>query len=893
MARRNILMVAIVALLLIIAGPMMVSAQFTPEVFVIDQDIVDGSVNVTRATINGDGWVVIHVDADGAPGDVIGYAHLMDGVNANVKVDVDAGAATDTLHAMLHVDGGEVGAYEFPGPDEPLTVDDAIVMMPFEVTGTSDTVIGTARAAGGFETLLAAIDAAGLTKTLQGAGPFTVFAPTDDAFAALPEGTVDALLEDVETLSQILTYHVLPEKVMAADLADGQEAATVQGDNVTFGVGDDVTINDAVISATDIEAANGVIHVIDSVILPQAVAEALGLGAEEAAPAEEEEAPEVPAAVEASRQESDGASVVVDMVEAAQDGWLSIRANDAFQPGAVLGVVPVTAGVSEGVEVPLDEALSESGMVFASLHVDDGEIGTFEFPDADPVAMYQNSPVNAPIQVVVGAEDAAPAEEEEAPEVPAAVEASRQESDGASVVVDMVEAAQDGWLSIRANEGFQPGAVLGVVPVTAGVNEGVEVPLDEALSESGMVFASLHVDDGEIGTFEFPDADPVAMYQNSPINAPIQLAIGAMAAAEATPEPTEEAAEEAAAEATPEPTEEAAEEAAAEATPEPTEEAAEEAACLDIVDTALSAEGFGTLVTAVQAAGLVETLKGEGPFTVFAPTDDAFAALPNGTLESLLEDPEGALKEVLLYHVVADKLMAADIGKMGSSVTAQGQSVTFTVDGENVMVNDANVIGADIEACNGVIHVIDKVIVPASAEDEEAAEEEAAATPEPTEEAAEEAEMTPEATEEAAEEAVATPEPTEEAAEEAEMTPEATEEAAEEAAATPEPTEEAAEEAAMTPEAAEEAAATPEPTEEAAEEAAMTPEPTEEAAEEAMAEAAATPEPTEEAMEEAEAPGTLPETGASMPTAATTIPTVVLVAITLAGTAYVMRRREE
>ncbi len=250
---------------------------------------------------------------------------------------------------------------------------------------------------------------------------------------------------------------------------------------------------------------------------------------------------------------------------------------------------------------------------------------------------------------------------------------------------------------------------------------------------------------------------------------------------------------------TPEPTEEATEEAEAEMTPEPTMEAAEEAACMDIVDTAV-AGGFGTLVEAVQAAGLVETLQGEGPFTVFAPTDDAFAALPEGTLEGLLADPEGALKQVLLYHVVADKLMADDIAKIGSSVTAQGQSVTFTMDGESVMVNDANVTAADIEACNGVIHVIDKIIVPALAPTEEA---EAEMTPEPTEEAMEEAEaeMTPEPTEEATEEAEAemTPEPTEEAMEEAdaEMTPEPTEEATEEAEAemTPEPTEEA-----MTPE---------------------------------------------------------------------------------------------
>ncbi|AKB85216.1 Sensory subunit of low CO2-induced protein complex, putative [Methanococcoides methylutens MM1] len=133
---------------------------------------------------------------------------------------------------------------------------------------------------------------------------------------------------------------------------------------------------------------------------------------------------------------------------------------------------------------------------------------------------------------------------------------------------------------------------------------------------------------------------------------------------------------------------------------------------MDIVDTAVNAGSFNTLVQAVQAAGLEETLRSEGPFTVFAPTDDAFAALPEGTLEELLADEE-ALAAVLTYHVVAGEVMAADVAGLESAETVQGESVTFdTTDG--VMVNDANVIRADIMASNGVIHVIDKVILPPS-----------------------------------------------------------------------------------------------------------------------------------------------------------------------------------
>ncbi|MGQ9917588.1 MAG: fasciclin domain-containing protein [Bryobacteraceae bacterium] len=131
----------------------------------------------------------------------------------------------------------------------------------------------------------------------------------------------------------------------------------------------------------------------------------------------------------------------------------------------------------------------------------------------------------------------------------------------------------------------------------------------------------------------------------------------------------------------------------------------------DIVDTAVSAGNFNTLVKAVQAAGLVNTLKGPGPFTVFAPTDEAFAKLPAGTLESLLANPE-QLKQVLTYHVVAGKVMAADVVKLKEAKTVQGSAAKIKVSGGNVMIDNAKVIKTDIACDNGVIHVIDTVILP-------------------------------------------------------------------------------------------------------------------------------------------------------------------------------------
>jgi len=129
-------------------------------------------------------------------------------------------------------------------------------------------IIETAAEAGTFQTLLAAVEAAGLNSTLQGAGPFTVFAPTDQAFSALPEGTVEALLNDPEALAQVLLYHVVPGRVMAADLSDGQIVQTAEGREVRVTLSSAARVNGVSISATDIQASNGVIHVIDAVLIP-------------------------------------------------------------------------------------------------------------------------------------------------------------------------------------------------------------------------------------------------------------------------------------------------------------------------------------------------------------------------------------------------------------------------------------------------------------------------------------------------------------------------------------------------------------------------------------------------------------------------------------------------
>jgi uncharacterized surface protein with fasciclin (FAS1) repeats len=137
---------------------------------------------------------------------------------------------------------------------------------------------------------------------------------------------------------------------------------------------------------------------------------------------------------------------------------------------------------------------------------------------------------------------------------------------------------------------------------------------------------------------------------------------------------------------------------------------------MNIVDTAVAAGNFKTLAAALTAAGLVETVSGAGPFTVFAPTDAAFAKLPAGTVESLLKpENKGQLTEILTYHVVSGKVMAADVVKLSEAKTVNGKMLDVKVHGGHVMINDAQVTATDIAASNGVIHVIDSVVLPKAA----------------------------------------------------------------------------------------------------------------------------------------------------------------------------------
>lgn len=145
----------------------------------------------------------------------------------------------------------------------------AAAVVPAAQAGSQKDIVDTAVAAGDFKTLASALQAAGLVETLKGAGPFTVFAPTDAAFAKIPKADLDALMADKARLTKVLTYHVVPGKVMAADVAKLKQARTVEGQEVRIDASHGVKVNGATVVKADVEASNGVIHVVDSVILPQ------------------------------------------------------------------------------------------------------------------------------------------------------------------------------------------------------------------------------------------------------------------------------------------------------------------------------------------------------------------------------------------------------------------------------------------------------------------------------------------------------------------------------------------------------------------------------------------------------------------------------------------------
>jgi len=412
----------------------------------------------------------------------------------------------------------------------------------------SNTITDIVVAGSDFDTLEAAVIAAGLAETLAGPGPFTVFAPTDAAFAALPAGALDALLADPVALADVLKYHVVSGRVNAATVVTLSKATTLEGEDITIAVVDgDVILNGTVkVTMTDIAADNGIIHVINGVLLP----------------------PEEPAS-----------NTITDIVVAGADF-------------STLEAAVIAAGLAETLAGPGPfTVFAPTNAAFAALPA-----GTLDALLADPDALADILKYH----VVSGRVNAATV-----------------------VTLTMATTLQGEDITIAVVDGM---VIL---------NGTVKVTMTDIAADNGII----HVIDGVL----LPPVEPVSN---------------------------------------------------------------------TITDIVVAGADFSTLEAAVIAAGLAETLAGPGPFTVFAPTNAAFAALPAGTVDALLADPD-ALADILKYHVVSGRVNAATVVTLKMATTLQGEDITLAVvDGDVILNGTVKVTMTDIAADNGIIHVIDGVLLP-------------------------------------------------------------------------------------------------------------------------------------------------------------------------------------
>lgn len=697
----------------VFAAPL-IQDEVAPSVTVSEQSIVSSTVTIDEVVSPGQGWIVIHIDADGAPGPVIGQSQVVTGTNANVAVTIDEEKATETLYAMLHVDAGEIGTYEFPGADKPVLVDDKPVTPPFQIvkaetaateekeeTATAgETIVDVATADGRFVTLVTALEAAELVDTLASEGPFTVFAPTDQAFAALPEGTLDDLLADVPALTDVLLYHVVSGTVVATDVVTLEAATTLQGEEAPITVdGDTVKIGEATVIVTDLEASNGIIHVIDTVLMPPTAGEESATAEADTTETSDEEATTTEAADSetadsaAATESTEGGVCAQDYTIQGGDTLSSVAAQ--FEGVSYTDIVDITNAVAQSdpnyIAITNPDTLNVGQVVCVSAS---GELTVVP-------SSTQGASAEAPAEAAIAAAETT---EEEAITATDPAMDGKKKLDGVDVPEGKSAVLFENLSPVDLVVDLTPTSETVVVPPTGKqvfIVGGGSYALNVHQPGGGLAF--------EPATFEM-GAGQLAEY--IAFDGAFQLTIFDDIAVMAKPMATE---------------------------PDSTPAADGNT----IVDIAVGDDRFETLVAALQAAELVETLQTAGPYTVFAPTDEAFADLPEGTLEGLLADIP-ALTDVLLYHVVAGAVPAADVVTLDAATTLQGSDVAIAVDADTstVTVNEATVVQTDIEASNGIIHVVSAVLIPPAP----AAEETATSTEETapaTEETAPAAEGTP------------------------------------------------------------------------------------------------------------------------------------------------------
>lgn len=532
--------------------------------------------------------------------------------------------------------------------------------------------------------LEAAVLEADLAGALSGEGPFTVFAPTDDAVTALITA-LEITAEDflaLEDLSDILLYHVVNATALSTDLADGQMVTTMLGADVTITIMDgSVMVNGATVTSADITADNGVVHVIDAVLLPPA--------------------PETTTVVD----------IIVDsedhtLLEAAVGAADLVEALSGEGPFTVFA--PTDAAITalvEALEITADDLLALEGLgdillyhvvnaTALSTDLSDGQMVTTMLGEdvtitiMDGTVMVNDATVTvADITAdngVVHVIDAVllPPTPEVTPTV-AEIIANSPDHTVLAAVLDSTD------LDV-ALSGTGPFTVF--APTDAAFDAVDPMTLLSLLLDNDALAAVLtyHVAGDSVMSTDLSDGQVITTLNGGDVTVTIDggsvminnamVIVADLVGSNGVVHVID-----------------------AVLLPPPPAPAT-------VVDIIVNSPDHTVLETAVIAAGLADDLSAEGPFTVFAPTDAAIAALPAGALEALLADPTGALAEVLLYHVVGAAALSTDLSDGQLIATLQGGDVEVSIDGMGVMINDANVIVADLVADNGVVHVIDAVL---------------------------------------------------------------------------------------------------------------------------------------------------------------------------------------
>ena len=596
------------------------------------------------------------------------------------------------------------------------------------------------------DSLVAALDRADLVATLSGDGPFTVFAPTDDAFTAagidLDSFNTD---DEIATLVDILTYHVLAGAVNSSQVTDGMTATMLNGDDVTFSVTDGtVMIGDATVTAADVMASNGIIHVIDMVLMPPSdlvdiptVAQGTGIHDSLVAAVVQAELlttlqGEGPFTVFAPTDDAftaagiDLAALDTDEGKATLTDILLYHvvsgsvASSALSDGMIATAVngdDLTFTVGEGVMV------NDANVILADVEASNGIVHVIDkvlMPPADLVdipTVAQGTGIHESLVAAVIQANLLSTLQGEGPYTvfaptddaftAAGIDLNALNSDeglatlsdillyhvvsGAvpsSVVTDgLVATAVNGDdLTFTVGEGVMvndANVILADVQASNGIIHVIDkvlmppVPVTEA---DGDVCYNMYTHTIAAGA-SFDECMAYAYYENYEMNGQTFTGCYNLATHTFTMVSQAEC------------------------------EAYMWTPAVDIAMTAQATTIHNSLVAALAQAGLVSTLQGDGPFTVFAPTDDAFAEA--GIDLTALDNEEGKalLTDILLYHVVSGAVPSSAVTDGLAAAAVNGDDLTFSV-GEGVMVNDANVILADVPASNGVIHVIDKVLMP-------------------------------------------------------------------------------------------------------------------------------------------------------------------------------------